>query len=85
MRQTAREVLNEFRWRADRDFARVRIEYADRRQPEGFVVIRGPDVVAVERRYFMTATSRLPFYKILRIRYGGELVFERRVSRRLKG
>lgn len=74
---TAREVLNALRWRSDRDLRRARIEYADRLRPEGMRVIVGSEIVDLERRYFTTAATRLPYYKILRITYGDEVVFER--------
>lgn len=74
---TAREVLNALRWRGDRDLGAARIEYADRVRPEGVRIIEGSEIVALERRYFTTAAARLPYYKVLRIRYGPEVLFER--------
>ncbi len=78
---TAREVLNALRWRGDRDLRTAVIEYADRTRPEGFRVIAGGEIVDLERRYFTTATARLPYYKVLRIAYGAEVVFERNPAR----
>jgi len=74
---TAREVLNALRWRGDRDLRTARIEYADRVRPGGMRVIEGSGIVELERRYFTTATTRLPYYKVLRITVGVEVLFER--------
>ncbi len=52
--------------------------YRDRTRPEGHRLIRGSEIVDLERRYFTTASGRLPFYKIARIELGGEVLFERR-------
>ena len=77
---TAREVLNALRWRGDRDLANARIEYADRMRTEGMRVISGSEIVDLERRYFTLASTRLPYYKVLRITYGDEVLFERPAS-----
>jgi len=77
----AREVLNALRWRKDRDLRAARIEYADRARPERVRIIEGSEIVALERRYFTTATARLPYYKVLRISYGLEALFERPAPR----
>lgn len=78
---TAREVLNALRWRGDRDLGKATIEYADRTRRAGVRVLRGGEIVDLERRYFTTATARLPYYKVLRITYGDEVLFERERAR----
>ncbi len=78
MARTAREVLNELRWRDADRLADATIFYLDRARPEGYRVIRGSDIVDLERRYFATASARrLPYYKIERIEVAGEAVFVR--------
>ncbi len=77
MARTAREILNELRWR-DRDrLADATIWYADRARAEGFRIILGSEIIGLERRYFTTATGRLPYYKIERIEVKGRVLFER--------
>ena len=78
---TARDVLNALRWRGDRDLRAARIEVADRVRREAIRLIEGSDVVDLERRYFTTATARLPYYKVLRITIGFEVLFERPTPR----
>ena len=75
--KTAREVLNELRWRGTDRLPQAVITYRDRTRPEGHRLIRGSEIVDLERRYFSTAAGRLPYYKVKRIEVGGDVVFER--------
>ncbi|TLZ71151.1 MAG: DUF504 domain-containing protein [Methanobacteriota archaeon] len=74
---TAREVLNELRWWGGNRLPVAVLWYRDRLRPEGLLLIRGSEIVELGRRYFTTATGRLPYYKIERIEVVGEVVFER--------
>ncbi len=76
--RTAREVLNELRWRERDRLPDATIWYQDRAQPEGFRIILGSEIVELERRYFSTGfAGRLPYYKIERIECGGRVLFDR--------
>ena len=78
MARTAREVLNELRWRERNRLADATIWYQDRARAEGFRIILGSEIVDLERRYFSTASAgRLPYYKIDRIECAGRVVFDR--------
>lgn len=76
--RTAREVLNELRWREPSRIADAVLRYRDRARPEGYRIVRGSEIVGLERRYFTTATARLPYYKIETIECDGDILFERR-------
>jgi len=75
--KTAREALNELRWRGRSRLGNAILWYLDRTRPEGYRLIRGSEIVALERRYFETAETRLPYYKVVRIECEGRVVFER--------
>ena len=77
MARTAREVLNELRWREPARLADAIVSYRDRRRPEGHRLIRGVEIVDLERRYFTTVGGRLPYYKIERIDLGDETLLDR--------
>lgn len=77
MAPTAREVLNELRWREPSRLADAVIVYRDRSRPGGFRTLRGDEVSGLERRYFTTRGGRLPYYKIERIEVEGRIVFQR--------
>jgi uncharacterized protein (UPF0248 family) len=77
MGRSAREILNELRWRQPSRLADANVFYRDRTRPEGFRLIHGSQIVELERRYFTTPTGRLPYYKIEKIEFAGETLFER--------
>lgn len=74
---TAREVLNELRWREPAQLADAVVRYRDRTRPEGYRLIRGSEIGDLERRYFTTGGGRLPYYKVERIEVRGQVLFER--------
>lgn len=78
MARTAREVLNGLKWRKGFDLASAEIWVMDRTRPEGGRVLSGAEIVSLGRKYFSTATATIPYYKIVRILYRGEVLFERR-------
>jgi uncharacterized protein (UPF0248 family) len=77
MVRTAREVLNDLRWREPSHLSDAIITYRDRTRPEGFRTLRGSEIVDMERRYFTTKGGRLPYYKIERIERSGQVLFRR--------
>ena len=77
MPRTAREVLNELRWRRGFDLAHATLWVADRTSPGGGRALSGADVVELRHRYLVTARATIPFYKVLRIEYEGRVLFER--------
>ncbi len=76
-RKGVREVLNELRWHPERDPARARIFYRDRQSEGGFAEIRGDDLDEVGPSSFTVGSSTIPYYKVFRVIYGTELMFER--------
>ena len=90
--QTVRSVLNGLRWRDDRDFALVEVEYLHRGVPGNTWSVRGPDIVELEpwmmviRREDMRGgpapgRAAIPYHRILRVIYDGTVVFDRSKKR----
>lgn len=78
MARTAREVLNELRWREGDHLAEATIWYGDRTAAAGVRILSGSQILELERRYFTTTSEgRLPYYKIERVERGGTVLFER--------
>lgn len=46
--RTVRSVLNGLRWREDRDFARVEVEYVHRGAPGDITSVKGGDIISLE-------------------------------------
>jgi uncharacterized protein (UPF0248 family) len=87
--KTVRSVLNGLRWREDRDFAKVEVEYVHRGAPGDIATVSGNDILALEP--WMMVISRegrqgspvpgqaaIPYHRIVRVLYDGEAVFDRR-------
>ncbi len=75
--RTAREVLNELKWRNGLDLSRAEIWVADRSRPSGGRVLSGAEIREMGHRYFTTARATIPFYKVEKIVHGGKVLFER--------
>ena len=74
--RTARDVLNELKWREGQGLAEAQI-WVRGRTADDVKSIRGEEVTDLGRRYFSTARATIPYYKIVRIEHAGVLVFER--------
>jgi uncharacterized protein (UPF0248 family) len=104
--KTVRSVLNELRWREDRDLSMVEVEYVHRGAPGDIASVRGEDILELEpwmmvirrkgrgdgyagpgaRRTNRAAggpsspipgRAAIPYHRVLRILYDGEVVFDR--------
>lgn len=74
---TPREILNELKWREDKDISKAEIWYTSGGTEDGFVIITGDELTELGKSFFSTAQATIPFYKIFRIIYGGEVIFDR--------
>jgi uncharacterized protein (UPF0248 family) len=74
---TPREILNELKWREDRDISKAEVWYKSRDTKEGFVIVTGDELTELGKSFFSTAQATIPFYKIFRIIYEGEVIFDR--------
>ena len=72
----AREVLNELRWREGSDLRKA-VVWVRGRTAENVKAIGGDEITELGHRYFSTATATIPYYKVVRIEYEGEVRFER--------
>jgi uncharacterized protein (UPF0248 family) len=74
---SAREVLNELRWREGRDPAQATVWYLHRGVPSGIAAIRASEIRDLGRSFFSTPQATIPYYKVIRITYEGEILFQR--------
>jgi len=74
---TPREILNELKWREDKDISKAEIWYTSRDTAEGFGIITGDELTELGKSFFSTTHATIPFYKIFRIIYDGEVIFDR--------
>ena len=73
-----REILNEFKWREDKDFNKVEIWYIHRGAPNDTMILSGSDILELQRSFMKTKTAMIPYHRIFKIMYGDPIVWERR-------
>lgn len=77
-----KEILNELKWRTDRDLSKAEIWYVHRGAPDDTKVISGGDIMDLEHSFMVFCdsrlTTRIPFHRIFRIVYDGKVIFERK-------
>lgn len=71
-----REVLNALKWRPGEGLAEAEITYVHRGAPGDEMTISGSEILELERSFFVTAESKVPYHRIKRITYRGEVVFD---------
>lgn len=72
-----RKTLNEYKWRKDRDFNLIEVHYIDRLNPRGYAILRGEDIVDMGDRFIFTKKGMIPYHRVIRILYNGNVIFER--------
>ena len=77
-----REVLNELFWRDDRDMGSVRLAFIHRGAENDIKVVQGSEIVNLDRSFFHTSTSQVPYHRIVRIWYGNETLYDRDTASR---
>jgi len=71
-----RQVLNELKWKPGMSLDKARITYVHRGAPQDERTIQGSDIIELERSFFVTQESKVPFHRIKRIVYEGRVVFD---------
>jgi uncharacterized protein len=71
-----RDVLNRLRW--TEGLGDVVITYLHRGAPGDRMAVRGEDLVELERSFFVTADSKIPYHRIRSIERRGEMLYRDR-------
>jgi uncharacterized protein (UPF0248 family) len=72
-----REILNELKWRDDRELSEAEIWYIHRGAPNDTKIISGNEILTLERSFMVLKEASIPFHRIFKIVYEGEVTFER--------
>ncbi len=72
-----RDILNEYKWRKDRDFSQIEVHYIDRLSPQGYAVLKGEDISDLGSKFMFTRTGMIPYHRVIRILYQGKIIYER--------
>jgi len=69
-----REVLNELKWK-HHALGEAEITYIHRGAPGDVLTIKGECIANLGRSFFETADATVPYHRIIRIKWNGELLF----------
>lgn len=75
---TPRKILNELKWREDRDLSKAEIWYVHRGAPDDTMIIAGSAIRELESAFFQTDEAMIPYHRIFKIVYEKEVLFERK-------
>ena len=73
----AKDVLDELKWRPDRDLGLATIFYVHRGAPGDEKAISGKDIDELSSSHFITLGSTIPYHRVFRIDYADQTIFER--------
>lgn len=74
---TARELLNEYKWRSEFDFLQISITYIHRGAPDDTITITAEEIQQLGRSFFSTTSAEIPYHRIIRIDYKNKPVWIR--------
>ena len=70
-----RSLLNEIKW--TKDLGKAELWYVHRGAPNDTKILSGNDIVRIEKSSLDTTTATIPYHRIFKILYEGEIIFER--------
>jgi uncharacterized protein (UPF0248 family) len=72
-----RNVLNELKWREKYNLDKAEIWYVHRGAPNNTKIITGNEILSIDRSFIQTTTAMIPYHRIFKIVYNGEIIFKR--------
>ena len=72
-----RDILNELKWKRDRELEKAEIWYIHRGAPHDTKVISGREIIGIGQSFMETTTATIPYHRIFKIVYEGKVIFER--------
>ncbi|MEW5759133.1 MAG: RNA repair domain-containing protein [Candidatus Thermoplasmatota archaeon] len=74
---TPRDVLNKIKWGGG-DLKKAEIWYIHRGVPGNYKIVNGSEILKIEKGFFILENASIPYHRIIKIIYDGEVIFERR-------
>ena len=75
---SAHEVLNELKWREDRDLTIAEIWYTHRGVPNDTMIIKGSEIIELQKSFMKLAEAMIPYHRILKIVYEGDVIWTKK-------
>ena len=77
IKNNPRNILNELKWKEDFGLDKAEIWYVHRGAPKNTKIISGREVVKLGRSFIETKSAMIPYHRVFKIVYKGEVVFKR--------
>ncbi len=74
---TARDILNELKWRDGRSLEGVEIFYVHRGAPRDFKVLNGKDIINLGRSFIKHTDGEIPYHRVFQISKGAKVLLSR--------
>ncbi len=74
--RNVRDVLNEIKW--TKEINKAEIWYIHRGSPNNIKVISGREIKIIGKSFIDTNSASIPFHRIFKIKYGSNIIFERK-------
>jgi len=75
--ETPRDILNELKWRYKKSIDEAEIYYVHRGAPGDYRVMDGSEIEELNRSFIKTREAQIPYHRVFKIKYEGNIVFER--------
>ena len=75
---SAHEVLNELKWREDRDLDLAEIWYIHRGAPNDTMIITGSAILELQRSFMKLTEAMIPYHRVLKIVYEGTVIWQKK-------
>ena len=72
-----RNILNKIKWSKDYDFSKIEIWYIHRGAPNDTKIIKGEDILKIDKTFIKTNSVMIPLHRIFKIKYMGKTIFDR--------
>jgi uncharacterized protein (UPF0248 family) len=73
-----REILNELKWRDDRDISKAEIWYVHRGAPNDTMIVEGGKIVELQHSLMVLEDASIPYHRVFKIIYDGDVIFRRK-------
>ena len=72
-----KDILNELKWRKSFELEKAEIWYIHRGAPNDTKIISGKEVVKLGKSFMQTNTAMIPYHRVFKIVYEGNIIFMR--------
>jgi len=77
IKNNPKDILNELKWKENLNLEKTEIWYIHRGAPNDTKIISGKEVVKLGKSFIQTNTAMIPYHRVFKIVYEGDIIFMR--------